>query len=111
MRTLREITFASAEEADAKRENANVDGNSAMGSMLRYGTESAKQFNLLEVLDPTHAAAHRDGDIHIHDLDFLTLTTTCCRARLLHRPRRAASPAIDRVVCGPGLHCDPVQPE
>ena len=82
MRTLREITFASAEEADAKRENANVDGNSAMGSMLRYGTESAKQFNLLEVLDPTHAAAHRDGDIHIHDLDFLTLTTTCCQINL-----------------------------
>lgn len=82
MRTLREITFASAEEADAKRENANVDGNSAMGSMLRYGTESAKQFNLLEVLDPAHAAAHRDGDIHIHDLDFLTLTTTCCQINL-----------------------------
>lgn len=82
MRTRREITFASAEEADAKRENANVDGNSAMGSMLRYGTESAKQFNLLEVLDPTHAAAHRDGDIHIHDLDFLTLTTTCCQINL-----------------------------
>ncbi|MGK2309547.1 anaerobic ribonucleoside triphosphate reductase [Cutibacterium sp. V970] len=82
MRTLREITFATAEEADAKRENANVDGNSAMGSMLRYGTESAKQFNLLEVLDPSHAAAHRDGDIHIHDLDFLTLTTTCCQINL-----------------------------
>lgn len=82
MRTRREITFASAGEADAKRENANVDGNSAMGSMLRYGTDSAKQFNLLEVLDPTHAAAHRDGDIHIHDLDFLTLTTTCCQINL-----------------------------
>ena len=28
-------------------------------------------------------AAHRDGDIHIHDLDFLTLTTTCCQIDLL----------------------------
>lgn len=82
MRSLREITFATAEESDSKRENANVDGNSPMGSMLRYGTESAKQFNLLEVLDPAHAAAHRDGDIHIHDLDFLTLTTTCCQINL-----------------------------
>ncbi len=31
------------------------------------------------VLDPKHAAAHENGDIHIHDLDFLTLTTTCCQ--------------------------------
>ena len=35
------------------------------------------------ILDPAHAAAHRDGDIHIHDLDFLTLTTTCCQIDLL----------------------------
>ena len=27
--------------------------------------------------------AHRCGDIHIHDLDFLTLTTTCCQIDLL----------------------------
>ena len=34
-------------------------------------------------LDPAHAKAHREGDIHIHDLDFLTLTTTCCQIDLL----------------------------
>lgn len=82
MTSLREITFSDARDSDVKRENANVDGNTAMGSMLRFGTESAKQFNLLSVLDPAHAAAHRDGDIHIHDLDFLTLTTTCCQINL-----------------------------
>ena len=31
------------------------------------------------VLKPEHKKAHQDGDIHIHDLDFLTLTTTCCQ--------------------------------
>lgn len=82
MTALADITFASAEDCDAKRENANIDAHSAMGSMLRFGSESAKQFNLLQVLDPAHAAAHRDGDIHIHDLDFLTLTTTCCQIDL-----------------------------
>ncbi|AFV87897.1 Anaerobic ribonucleoside-triphosphate reductase [Acidipropionibacterium acidipropionici ATCC 4875] len=82
MTALRDITFASAEDCDAKRENANIDAHSAMGSMLRFGSESAKQFNMLQVLDPAHAAAHRDGDIHIHDLDFLTLTTTCCQIDL-----------------------------
>ena len=35
------------------------------------------------ILDPAHAKAHREGDIHIHDLDFLTLTTTCCQIVLL----------------------------
>ena len=33
---------------------------------------------------PVHAAAHQDGDIHIHDLDFYTLTTTCCQIDLLN---------------------------
>jgi len=50
-----------------------------MGTMLKYGSESAKQFYDLFVLNPNHSKAHKSGDIHIHDLDFLTLTTTCCQ--------------------------------
>ena len=64
-------------------ENANIDGDTAMGTMLKYGSEGAKQFYEMFILDSAHAAAHRDGDIHIHDLDFLTLTTTCCQIDLL----------------------------
>ena len=54
-----------------------------MGTMLRYGSEGAKRFYDMFILDPHHSAAHRNGDIHIHDLDFLTLTTTCCQIDLL----------------------------
>ena len=54
-----------------------------MGAMLKYGSEGAKQFNLMFVLKPEHAEAHRNGDIHIHDMDFLTLTTTCCQIDLI----------------------------
>ena len=54
-----------------------------MGTMLKYGSEGAKQFYEMFILDPAHAKAHREGDIHIHDLDFLTLTTTCCQIDLL----------------------------
>lgn len=79
MKTYENITFTEASESDIKRENANIDGNTSMGMMLKYGSEGAKQFNELFVLNPEHAAAHRKGDIHIHDLDFLTLTTTCCQ--------------------------------
>ena len=82
MHILEDITFKDASESDVKRENANIDGDTAMGTMLKYGSESAKQFYDMYVLNPGHARAHREGDIHIHDLDFLTLTTTCTQIDL-----------------------------
>lgn len=79
MKTFEELTFKSAIDNDIKRENANINGDTAMGTMLKYGSEGAKKFYELYVLDPKFSKAHKDGDIHIHDLDFLTLTTTCCQ--------------------------------
>lgn len=79
MKTYEDLTFKAARDCDIKRENANIDGDTAMGTMLKYGSEGAKQFNEMYVLDPLHSKAHIEGDIHIHDLDFLTLTTTCCQ--------------------------------
>lgn len=79
MKIYEGLTFVDAKENDIKRENANIDGDTSMGTMLKYGSEGAKQFNELYVLKPEHTKAHQDGDIHIHDLDFLTLTTTCCQ--------------------------------
>lgn len=79
MKVFEDLTFKDAKDVDIKRENANIDGDTAMGTMLKYGSESAKQFYDLFVLNPEHSKAHKAGDIHIHDLDFLTLTTTCCQ--------------------------------
>ena len=79
MKTFEEITFFESKNSDLKRENANVNADAPMGTMLKYGTEAAKQFNEMFVLNPRHAKAHDNGDIHIHDMDFLTLTTTCCQ--------------------------------
>ncbi len=79
MQIYEELTFKEAKDNDMKRENANIDGDTAMGTMLKYGSEGAKQFNEMFVLKPSHSAAHKDGDIHIHDMDFLMLTTTCCQ--------------------------------
>ncbi len=83
MQTYEEITFADAKDSDVKRENANIDGDTAMGVMLKYGSEGAKQFYNMFVLKPDHAKAHTEGDIHIHDLDFLTLTTTCTQIDII----------------------------
>lgn len=82
MRIYQDITFKSAKDSDIKRENANIDGDTAMGTMLKYGSEGAKKFYEMFVIDKEFAAAHREGDIHIHDMDFYTLTTTCCQIDL-----------------------------
>ncbi len=82
VQTLKDITFSKASDSDMKRENANIDADTAMGTMLKYGSESAKQFYEMCVIDPRFARAHREGDIHIHDMDFYTLTTTCCQIDL-----------------------------
>ena len=79
MKIYEDLTFKPAKDNDIKRENANIDGDTAMGTMLKYGSEGSKQFYEMFVLNPKHAEAHNNGDIHIHDLDFLTLTTTCCQ--------------------------------
>ena len=83
MKTFEDITYKDATDSDIKRENANIDGNTDMGSMLKYGSEGAKHFYESYVLNPAHSEAHRNGDIHIHDLDFYTLTTTCCQIDLI----------------------------
>lgn len=83
MKVYEDLTFKEAQENNLKRENANIDGDTAMGTMLKYGSEGAKQFYEMFVLKPQHAEAHKNGDIHIHDLDFLTLTTTCCQIDIL----------------------------
>ena len=82
MKIYEDLTFKDAADNDVKRENANIDGDTAMGTMLKYGSEGAKKFDELFVLDPKVSAAHVSGDIHVHDLDFYTLTTTCCQIDL-----------------------------
>lgn len=79
MNSLKEIAVSDAKESDLKRENANVDGDSAMGSMLQVGSEAYKTLNKTYYLDPEHTKLHENGDIHIHDLDFYSLTMTCCQ--------------------------------
>ena len=83
MKTIQEITHIDARISDMKRDNANIDGNTAMGSMLQIGAAGAKAYNEMYLLRPEHAAAYREGDIHIHDFDFYSLTTTCCQIDIL----------------------------
>ena len=83
MKTIDEITNTDARVSDMKRDNANIDGNTAMGAMLQIGAAGAKAYNEMYLLRPEHAKAYREGDIHIHDFDFYSLTTTCCQIDIL----------------------------
>lgn len=83
MKTLYDITYKDSKDNDIKRENANIDGDTAMGVMLKYGSEAAKEFYLNQMINPRFAKAHQSGDIHIHDLDFYSLTMTCCQIDLI----------------------------
>ena len=82
MKTMFDLTFRDAVESDNQRENANIDADSSMGTMLKYGSEIAKEYYLKEIITPEFAKAHREGRIHIHDLDFFALTTTCTQIDL-----------------------------
>ena len=83
MGIYKELTFQDAKDADIKRENANIDADTAMGTMLKYGSEGSKYFINNYVLPKDIAAAHINGDIHIHDEDFYMLTETCCQIDLI----------------------------
>ena len=78
LKTLEGLGLKSANEDDTKRENANIDGDSAMGTMLQYGSTVSKEFAKAYLMKKRFADAHDDGDIHIHDMDFLAMGTTTC---------------------------------
>ena len=77
-----EVSGQNAEDCDLKRENGNIDGDTPMGAMLQQGANSAKEYYLDTMVDPEIAGLHRDGWIHIHDLDFYGWTTTCTQIEL-----------------------------
>ena len=83
MKVFDELTHADATASDMKRSNANIDGDTPMGTMLQYGSEAAKDYYDKYLLTPEQSRAHREGWIHIHDFDFYALTTTFCQIDLL----------------------------
>lgn len=83
MDIYKKLTYSKSEEENIKRENANIDCDTAMGTMLKYGSEGSKFFIDNYILPKDISAAHSNGDIHIHDKDFYMLTETCCQIDLI----------------------------
>ena len=72
-----DINKIESSDLDLKRENANIDANTSMGTMLKIGTEASKDYNLKYLIKPKFAMQHENGDFHVHDLDFYSITMNC----------------------------------
>lgn len=72
-----DINKIESSELDLKRENANIDTNTSMGTMLKIGTEASKDYNLKYLIKPKFTMLHENGDFHVHDLDFYSITMNC----------------------------------
>lgn len=68
-------------EDNERRACANINSDNPMGAILNYGAALSKK-EFLNDIPEKFTLAHNNGYIHIHDLDFYDMTTTCCQISL-----------------------------
>ena len=63
---------------DVNLSNANMSSHTPAGQMMTFASEITKDYTYKYLLPASYAEAHRNGDIHIHDLDYYPTKTTTC---------------------------------
>ena len=58
------------EKNDIGNENANMSSATPAGQMMKFASEVSKEYALNCLVPANFAKAHREGLIHIHDLDY-----------------------------------------
>ena len=71
-------SIVNVEDNNTKKSNANIDGNTPAGQMMIFGSESSKDYTCNHILNPKFAKAHKNGYIHIHDLDYYATKAANC---------------------------------
>lgn len=66
------------EKNDVNLSNANMSAHTPAGQMMTFASEVTKDYTNKYLLSVKYARAHRNGDIHIHDLDYYPTKTTTC---------------------------------
>ncbi len=66
------------ESNDVNHSNANMSSHTPAGQMMTFASEIAKDYAVKYLLSPRYMQAHREGAIHIHDLDYYPTKTTTC---------------------------------
>ncbi len=70
--------IVTVEKNDINLSNANMSSHTPAGQMMTFASEITKDYALKYLVGVRHGRAHRDGDIHIHDLDYYPTKTTTC---------------------------------
>lgn len=78
MEAASEIAFSSTEDSNLKRDNGNVNGASAMGTMLHMGSTLTKDLTDRLLLSETTLKYQNDNLLYIHDKDFYPMGTLTC---------------------------------
>ena len=66
------------EKNDINLSNANMSSHTPAGQMMTFASEVTKDYAYKYLLGVRYARAHKNGDIHIHDLDYYPTKTTTC---------------------------------
>lgn len=88
IKTIKEITESELKSSNILRDNANESGATPAGTYSKIASETNKMYNLLNNVSRKYAKEHKDGYLHIHDLNMYNLTFNCMFApigKLLHR--------------------------
>jgi len=75
--TIKEITESELKSSNILRDNANEAGGTPAGTYGKIASETNKMYNLLNNVSRKYAQEHKQGYLHIHDLNFYNLTFNC----------------------------------
>lgn len=70
--------IVSIEKNDVNLGNANMSAHTPAGQMMTFASEVTKDYAEKYLVNKEYAQAHKNGDIHIHDLDYYPTKTTTC---------------------------------
>ena len=77
VKTIKEITESDIKSSNILRDNANESGATPAGAYGKIASETNKMYNLLNNINRKYAQEHKDGHLHIHDLNQYNLTFNC----------------------------------
>ncbi|WP_346694817.1 anaerobic ribonucleoside triphosphate reductase [Barnesiella viscericola] len=70
--------IVAVEKNDVNLSNANMSSHTPAGQMMTFASEVTKDYAYKYLVGVRYGRAHREGDIHIHDLDYYPTKTTTC---------------------------------
>lgn len=77
IKTIKEITESDIKSSNILRDNANESGATPAGTYGKIASETNKMYNLLNNINRKYTQEHKDGHLHIHDLNQYNLTFNC----------------------------------